>query len=169
MVSKEYDSYIQDKDHPIWILELSNGEKIFQDDGRYKVTKNIDGKDIVIDDDPAWIRAKKYIEDNKLSIDGVVLRFRNNIVRVFSNLNNSVMFTRCVGRAAFTENETMFIQEPNQYYKIGVVSDGRVYVKKYKVPELIFETDEDYDTDNYLEENYIWVKEKQKVKQMPKK
>ena len=56
-VSKKIDPYISAyaDSNPIWIVKLSNGETVYQDDGRPDV-----------EPESAWLRLKQYCEDNNL-------------------------------------------------------------------------------------------------------
>ena len=55
-VSKSIDTYVNvyGDSHPMWIAKLSNGETIYQDDGRPEVEPA-----------SAWLRLKDYCDQEK--------------------------------------------------------------------------------------------------------
>lgn len=170
-VCKSYDEYIQDKDHPIWVLTLSNGESIYQDDGRYQITEKDEttGESVVVFSDDAFTRAKEYIESEQLSVTNIAIRFRSHCVQVHQNIDNHIMFTKVIGAHAFVEQEKMYVQESNLYYTFGVYNGDKLVCKRYKVPEIELFLEEAIETDKFEERNYIWNPNQPKITKLKEK
>ena len=118
MITKTYDNeFFEDK--PIWIIELSNNETVYQDDGRHESEEY-----------SAWIRIKKYIYDNDLQIKKMYLRFRSNIIYPLEENTDGYFFSNgIIGMMSSSINVNFYI--------LGNIKQDKVYIKKIKVPELI--------------------------------
>ena len=119
-VCKEHDKYVQgafNRKEAIWIVKLSNGETIFQDDYRPGLGQH-----------SAWIRLGDYCQDHSLKIVGMRLEFRSNKVKLPDNAEG-YFFTKAAGAwiGLPTDNK----------YGIGVLKDGEVTITFHLVPELI--------------------------------
>ena len=65
----EEDDFLQDK--PIWVADLENGLKIYQDDGRPGQEEPI-----------AWKRLHAYCDEQSQNIQSMSLKFRSHIVHI---------------------------------------------------------------------------------------
>ena len=127
-VSKKIDPYISAyaDSNPIWIVKLSNGETVYQDDGRPDV-----------EPESAWLRLKQYCEDNNLHITNMKLKNRSNQVDLGSD-HDGYFFCKVAG-------SFMFSGGTNHSFKIGYLNDGRLRVRKWILPAILPEAFEDRD------------------------
>ena len=113
------DAFLEDK--AIWVADLSNGIKVYQDDRRPNVTEEV-----------AWKRLRLYCVENNVKIESLRLKFRSNIVTIGEkqDLNEGYYFSYGV---------TKKIDEkfPINYYILGYCKKGSLHCKWYKIPELI--------------------------------
>ena len=82
-VSKSINGYVNvyADSNPIWIAELSNGEMIYQDDGKPDCYP-----------ESAWLRLKEYCEQNNLSIKSISVKNRSIQKQIVSDADS---FTFC--------------------------------------------------------------------------
>ena len=119
-VCKQVDDFITEKLH--WVVTLSNGETIYQDDGRPDEIEP-----------SAWIRLKKYVQENELSIESIHLVFCDHIEEVVPRNADGYYFVQKVMAFAFSgENQNTF-----HYYLFGAVVDGELRVYEWMVPEIL--------------------------------
>lgn len=116
MICEKQDDFLEDK--TIWVAVLSNDKIIYQDDDR-----------VGYEEKSAWIRLKKYILENKLSIKSFYLKFRSNIVSSTPNNASGYFFSKGIMGSIATKN--VF------YYVVGHIESNKVYIKKFKIPELL--------------------------------
>lgn len=132
LVTKEYSQRIRDCDTTIWIVELDNGETIYQDE--YEGEKS------------AWLRLKQYCEENKLKIVDMRLQFRSHVEQVGKGYDG-YFFRTAAGRWV---SETKSKRPTNIYFLAGFLKNGTIYIKKWKTPELVVEYTEERDADSEL-------------------
>lgn len=109
------DPFLEEK--TIWIADLSNGERIYQDDGRGEP-------------ESAWLRLREYLQKEKLRITAFELRFRSNSVRIPIN-GRGCLFSKAVGKDWGSELQ-------DNFYVVGdFVSVDNIYCRWLRVPELI--------------------------------
>ena len=132
-VSKSIDSYVNvyADSNPIWIAKLSNGETIYQDDGRPDVYP-----------ESAWLRLKAYCEDNDLSIDSINVKNRSIQKQIDSN---SEFYTFCKGVGALMFGGG----ESNHSFLFGCVKNGVYRVTKVNLPEMIIDRPERRNIEDY--------------------
>lgn len=106
-----------------WVVELSNGETVWQDDGRPGI------------EDSAWIRLKNYCEYHGLSIKNLRLQFRNNMPDVLYQ-GGDFFFSKLV-RAHFISNKGM--ADNKYFYLIGVTDGDTVKIDKWLIPALVMQ------------------------------
>lgn len=118
IVSREIDEWLDDRmlGNTCWIVELSNGETIIQDDDRPGVKPN-----------SAWERLGYYCSMNGLYIKNMKLKFRSHTEWIDSDADG---FFFC--RGVFGS-----FQKCHQSYLTGTLKDGILEVVKWQVPELI--------------------------------
>lgn len=136
MICKTFDKeYFEEKTY--WIVELSNGETVYQDDGKNENCEH-----------SAWIRLKKYIEDNNLSINKFYVRFRSNIIYPLQENCDGYFFS--IGIIGMMSSE-----ENVNFYILGYVLNNKVMIKKIKIPELIVFDEEEREISNCSEQQLI--------------
>lgn len=136
-VSRQRDNYIQDIENhkPHWHAYLTNGEEVFDDDGRLNLYNN---------PLPAsWIRLKEYCESKNIGIDRIYLRFRSHYEHI--EKADGYMFKR--GSLGSPGMKT------RNFFVIGRVVKDKIYVQKWKIPELIVEEEDIRD----LKDNLEWT------------
>lgn len=129
MVCTQPDDFVlsfSDFGKAMWVAELSNGEHVFQDDDRPGT-----------DPGSAWLRLKEYVESNKLSILGMRLEFRSNVIYMPTNVEG--YFFRKALLAAFFSTKSI------HYYVVGTLENGIVKGRYWKVPELLPSMEKEYD------------------------
>lgn len=116
IVTKVEDDFV--KHQMRWVVVLSNGETVYQDDNRPG-----------LDEPSAWLRLKQYVADNNLNIIEFWLQFRTNRVLVEPRAASGYYFSK----SAFG----VWGEESKEGYVAGALVDGRVVGMLWKVPELI--------------------------------
>lgn len=106
-----------------WVVHLSDGNKVFQDDGRPGIKPA-----------SAWIRLGNYIRRNGIYITNMKLQFRSNVVGIGEDADG-YFFCQSVARTNITPVTAGF-------YLAGTLRDGILQVAKYKVPELVLVKEE---------------------------
>ena len=127
-LSKEFDSYINvyADNNPLWIATLSNGEVVYQDDGRPNVKPA-----------SAWARLKKYCEINDVHITNIKIRNRTHIEDLGSDCDG-YFFCKSAGALLFGDmTQHAFI--------FGSLYGEKLSVRKWRLPELIPEATEERD------------------------
>lgn len=119
------DGYILDlfEFHPRWVVELSNREKVYQDDDRPGEEPK-----------SAWIRLKQYVKDNSLTINWMKLQFRSNIKMVNDGPVDGFFFCKsCLGSPGM---------QTIQYFVAGTIKNGILETRRWQVPILEIEETE---------------------------
>ena len=113
---RQRDRFIEDQ--VIWVVDLSNGETIFQDDARE-------------DCDPpsAWLRLTEYVKQENLKITRMRLRYWDNIVFLPDGADG-YYFSK---GASFDSVSGI----SGEFYNAGTLEGEEVKVYKYSIPELI--------------------------------
>lgn len=109
--------------NPRWIVELSNGETVYQDDDRPGETPN-----------SAWIRLGSYVKEKSLRIEKMRLQFRSNIKYVNDKPVDGFFF--CKSALGAPGMNTI------SYYVAGFLRNGILETKRWQVPELELEETE---------------------------
>lgn len=124
MISTFEDDFVQNYKlgNPRWVVHLNNGTTVFQDDGRPGLSEN------------AWLRLKKYCEENKLYIVRMHVQNRSNVKRLPSEMDGYV-FRKGV-RGVFGVDGT------TNLFFTGWLSQDVLTVQKWRVPEMILENTE---------------------------
>lgn len=134
MVCKEEDEFIFEQVH--WIAHLSNGEKIFQDDGRPGM-----------DPPQAWLRLKDYCRQQMLSVVNLTLRFRSHFETPLPADAPGYYFINKI--VAIQGGPTI------GFYLIGHVEDNQIRLQHWKIPELMF-FGEEYRPIKENDESLLW-------------
>src|SRR5688572_3270325 len=116
---KAEDDYIREKLR--WIVTLSNGENIYQDDDR-------PGED----EPKTWLRLKQYLIDNSLKIVGFKIQFCSHIEQAAPENATGYYFAKKIGAYGFGGQNIM-----NNYYVVGYLDNDRIYTTDWMVPEII--------------------------------
>lgn len=115
------DDYTRERwlDSVRWTVLLSNGEQVIQDDNRPGVEPA-----------SAWLRLGQYVCEQGLVIEGLTLQFRSEPPVRLPERAEGYFFRKSLG-AFLTSQATL------GFYLVGHLEDGRVLVRRYKVPEMI--------------------------------
>ena len=134
LVATELDEYVSvyADSNPIWMVTLSNGEVVYQDDNRPDVYP-----------ESAWKRLKNYCKENDLHITEMKIRNKGNVKSVESNCDG-YFFSK--GAGAF-----LFGDETLHSFIIGTLKDNILHVRKWRLPELISEQNEQRDPNKSTE------------------
>jgi hypothetical protein len=117
-VCKQEDEYIIDK--PKWLAHLSNGEIIYQDDGR-------EGEE----PSQAWLRLSNYCEYNKLYIKNLTLQFRSHHEAPLPANAKGYYFINMI---TAVQGGPMF-----DFFIVGHMTEpNKVIAQYWKIPELLF-------------------------------
>ena len=128
-VCTEVDMYVGkfSDSNAMWIVELSNGEKVFQDDGRPGLKEH-----------SAWIRLKYYCTENNLYIKSMKLKFRSHEIDIGKDDEGHYF---CKGVSGL-----MFDDDTRHLYMAGALKEnGSLLVRSWMVPELEPEASEPRD------------------------
>tara|TARA_R100000008_G_C3585401_1_gene171862 strand:- start:3312 stop:3794 length:483 start_codon:yes stop_codon:yes gene_type:complete len=133
-VSRQLDSYVNvyGDTNPMWIVELSNGETVYQDDGRPGITPP-----------SAWERLKIYCDANDLHITKMSFKNRSHLETVGEG-DDGYFFCKAAG--AF-----LFGDETVHSFVVGRLSEGKLYARKWRMPEVIPEAIEERNISESLE------------------
>ena len=136
MICTYYDKeYFENK--TCWVVELSDGTIIYQDDG----------KDLNLEYS-AWIRLKQYLQENNLKINHIFVKFRSNVLDIIPKNKEGYFFSiGIIGMMSSTQNVN--------FYLIGYIEDNKVNIKKIRVPELIVFDEEVRDISDCKEQQLI--------------
>jgi hypothetical protein len=113
----EIDDFINDQDKTHWVVDLSNGKRVYGDDGRPGLER------------VAWKRLRNYLYNNNLYITEMFIRFRSHIESVGKS-EQGYFFKRGILASAYDER---------QYHKfiVGTIKDGLIHAQTWLVPEII--------------------------------
>lgn len=116
MVCKEEDDFIFER--PRWIAHLSNGERVYQDDGRPEM-----------EPPQAWLRLKDYCRQNKVDVVNLTLQFRSH--------HEAPLPANAKGYYFINKIVKVQLMPCIEFLLIGYVIDGKIKVQHWKIPELI--------------------------------
>ena len=117
------DDFIFEK--PMWIALLSNGEKVYQYDGRPN-----------LEDYSAWIRLRSYLKETKLKITSLYFRFRSNIVYLLPENAEGYYFSNgVIGQLSSDFSINLFV--------CGEINGNIARIRNIKIPELLVMSEED--------------------------
>lgn len=120
-VCKKYDQDFVEI-HPRWEVILNNGETIYDD----------------VEAPSAWIRLRKYCQDNNLWIVKMLFGFRTNMRSLPENADGYFFCRSALGMCGI--NKTI------HYFIVGTLQNGSLEVQYWKVPEMLFENKENRKT-----------------------
>lgn len=118
-VCKTEDEFLEDKTH--WFVDLTNGERVWQDDYRPGVNPP-----------QAWLRLGQYVKENNLNILRMCLRFRSHLEFPLPDNALGYFFSKAA-LAFYGENDTI------QMFLIGHYDGEVVHVQAWRTPELLQE------------------------------
>jgi len=104
-------------DNTIWFVKLSNGETVYQDDGRPDVEPN-----------SAWLRLKEYCAEKNLRIEQMYLQYRSHVEPIGEGYDG---YYFCKGASGL-----LFSEETLHSFVVGTLSGDTLSVKCFKTPEL---------------------------------
>lgn len=140
-ICTSYDSYLHEIDTTVLVITLSDGTKVYSDDGRYG------------EFDKAWLRLATHLKETALQIESISIKFRSHVEVAATRNPNTVGFF-------YTQGAACWIGQPTaKYFIVGTVEksgDSNVIKSsKWRVPEVIKEEDETREIVNYSEQ-IIW-------------
>ena len=112
---------------PRWEAVLSNDTKCYHDEA------------IPL----SWQELKKYCEDNNLKIKSLSIGFRSNMISLPEN-KDSYFFR-------MGERQNLFNNDVSKLFFAGYVENDKLYVHKYKVPEMILDEVQERDVESHKE------------------
>lgn len=117
---RQEDDYIAEKIR--WVITLSNGETIYQDDDRpgEKEPKT-------------WLRLKEYVNKKNLDITSFKIQFCSHIEEAAPPYADGYYFTQKVDAVAFGG---MFNRTYN-YYIVGHLLNDKIHTTHWMIPEII--------------------------------
>lgn len=141
MISKYQDDWLAERyeSETRWIATLSNGESVIQDDYRPGVFP-----------ESAWLRLKKYCEDNNVFVTNLNLQFRSHIECAANNCDG-IYFCRAILASMFNQQTPM--------YNVGVIRNNKVFLTKWRTPELIVVGNEEREIED-CKDLIIWNQQK---------
>jgi|TARA_R110000824_G_scaffold118860_1_gene271274 hypothetical protein len=127
-LSKKFDSYVNQyaDSNPIWIATLSNGDTIYQDDGRPDIEPS-----------SAWVRLRLYCKQNDVHIVNMQVRNRSHVEDIGAD-HDGYFFCKGAGALIFGDMTL-------HTFNIGVLNEGKLKVRTWRLPELIPERFEERD------------------------
>ena len=133
-VSKKLDSYVNvyGDNNPMWIVELSNGETVYQDDDRPG-----------IEPASAWKRLNTYCDAHDVHVVKMNVKNRSHMENVGEG-DDGYFFCKCAG--AF-----LFGDETEHSFVVGKLNDGKLFTRKWRMPEVIPESVEERNVVESLE------------------
>lgn len=131
------DDYVRDRVR--WVVELSNGQTVYEDDNRPGIAES-----------SAWKRLKAYCKDQGVYIVHMWLQFRSNRISVEPSHAKGYFFVKSVFGVW---------GDVNTYhaYIAGTLVDGQIKATKWTVPELTFLENQTRDVD--LESSMLITKD----------
>jgi hypothetical protein len=126
------DDYVRelqdDRKTVVWRARLSDGTEAVMDDGR-------PGED----PPSAWLRLRERVGNTGVRITGLSLQFRSHQQESILPANADGYFFRKSALGFLTGTETI------ESYLVGHLTDGRLFVQRWRVPELVLveETERD--------------------------
>ena len=109
--------------YPRWEVQLSNGEHVFQDDGRPGV-----------DPASAWLRLYDYCCKHNVYIKDMLIGFRSNTYSLPSNMDGYFFSKGAIGVFGGTKTISIFF--------VGILKNNILEVTRWKVPEMLKEETE---------------------------
>ena len=126
-VCTEWDTYMNDfrLKTAVWFAELSNGEKIFQDDDRPGEHPP-----------SAWVRLVAHCQTNNLHVKRFYLSTGDGLIHPFEDDEGleGAYFSKGI-------SGDMFSAETTHSYIFGNVRGNELRIKKYSIPDCQFITD----------------------------
>lgn len=115
----EEDFFLEEK--TIWVVELSDGKTVYQDDHRDGLSEPI-----------AWKRLRSYCEENATHIESMKLKFRSHSELVGHEVKD-------ISGRYFSYGITKNItgDDSYEYYIAGYVVGENLVCHWYKIPEII--------------------------------
>jgi hypothetical protein len=136
----------------VWFAELSNGEKVFQDDDRPGVNPP-----------SAWVRLVDYCKTNDVYITRFYLSNGDGLIYPFEDEEGleGAYFAKGI-------SGDMFSAETTHSYVFGNVCGNELRIKKYSIPDCQFITDSEIR--QLTEDNiqYIIFKDKARKRRLAK-
>jgi hypothetical protein len=116
-VCKSEDAFLEDK--TVWFVDLTNGERIWMDDDRPGTEPR-----------SAWLRLGMYVNENKLGIKQVCLKFRSHLeCPLPANAAGYFFAKKAIAITGWDGTMTSYL--------VGHFQDGLIHVQEWSTPELL--------------------------------
>jgi len=115
--------------HTRWIAHLSDGKRVYQDDFR-QYPEFEDERSY-----STWVRLRDFCKKENIDIVGMTIQFRTNRDFLPENADGYYFCKSVMGGFGMEQNI--------HYFVAGCVRDGKIFVKKWQVPELIVMSEEE--------------------------
>ena len=124
------DAYRQDK-YKIWIRATLS-----------------DGQEIYFSDYDTWYDIKSLCDSSDVTVDGIKLQYRSNLVETSTSNSDGVYLVRSL--------KGQIGGETSHYYTVGIIEGDTVHKTMWLTPELIEEEKSEDPLDNCFEEAIIY-------------
>lgn len=133
-VSTCIDEEMQKQDLTRWIVTLDDSTVVYQDDvGQGDLRP---GTDLT-----SWERLINYCKNNNNYIVGMQLKFRSHMENMPSNAEGYFFRRTILGGIGVMR--TFRVIPDTFFYLVGTLKDGQVTIQKWRVPELVLNTEEE--------------------------
>lgn len=116
--------------------------------------KLTDGQLYFTTDHKDWLKVKEHCDKNSVFLSEMELQFRSHCVIMDIGESDAIYFVPSV--------MGMVGGETKQYYTVGLLKDGLMHKKMWKVPELIMERETTEDIEHCFTEAIIYNGEEKK-------
>ena len=130
-VAKKIDSKMRQQDLTRWIVTLDDDTIVYQDDAGEGELRP--GSDL-----SAWERLQNYCSKNNNYVVSMKLQFRSHIEYMPSNAEGYFFRRSILGGLGKPNSD----RPPDVFfYLVGILKDGMVNIQKWRVPELLLDTE----------------------------
>ncbi len=117
-----------------WIVTLDDGIIVYQDDvGQGNLRP---GSELT-----SWERLQNYCRNNNNYIVAMKLKFRSHTENMPSNAEGYFFRRTILGGIGI--QRTFRVIPDTFFFLVGILKDGKVTIQKWRIPELILNTDEE--------------------------
>lgn len=137
-----------------YIFGFENWRSIYSSsshDERKKIWINIvtsDNKDLYLREFEDWYSFQDYINQNKVRIDKIGLRYKSNLFSIDTLNSDGVYLIRSV--------KGQFGSKTKQCFTIGIIKDSKIKKTMILTPELIEEQSYEDNVENCFEEAIVY-------------
>ena len=126
------DDYVRelqdDRKTAVWKAKLSDGRVVYMDDGRPGMEPS-----------SAWLRLRRLVEETGVRVVGLSLQFRSHQQENILPADAEGYFFRKSALGFPTGTDTI------ESYLVGHLTEGRLFVQRWRVPELVMVEEQERD------------------------